>query len=278
MKAETIFTDMSDLRAYVEGLTVDTTYEQLIPSIKTVTADIMAIITAKVYLEIRNDEREENTGLEHLKTAVAAGAAYRYAIFASVKKNGSDASLYKYQFEEMKGHYIEAQWKAMDALLDWLDENSAEWRSTDTYATRQSLPIKNAREFNAIYGIDNSSFFFQKVLHFIKSTWDFKVQRLIPSGSSEKALDIAKHILVYRTLAQAVMQFDVAELPRSIRWDYSHEYAKDSSMQSREKLYNQLMGQVETWEEALKTMESAKNATVIRDDHNDESNKYYSML
>lgn len=278
MKAETIFNDMSDLRAYTEGLTADTTYEQLVPSIKTVTADILAIITAEVYIKIREDESEENEGLEHLKTAVAAGAAYRYAIFAAVKKNGSDASLYKYQFEEMKGHYIEAQWRAMDALLDWLDENCEEWKNTPTYATRQSLPVKNAREFNVIYGIDNSSFFFQKVLHFLKSTWEFKVLHMIPEGSGEKAMDIAKHILVYRTMAQAVMQFDVPELPRSIRWDYSHEYAKDSQMQNREKLYHQLMGQVDTWEESLKAMASAKNATVLCDDHNAEDNKFYSML
>lgn len=278
MKAETIFKDIADFRSYVDGMTADTTYEQLIPSVKTVTSDVMNIISADIYIEIREDESEDNEALEHLKTAIAAGAAYRYAIFASVKKNGSEAAMYKYQFEEVKTHYAEAHWKAMDTLLEWLDKSSESWQKTSLYEQRQAMPVKNAREFNEVYSIDNSSFFFQKIFPLMKSTWEYQVKRLIPAGRLEEAMDLAKHILVYRSLAKAVVQFDTAELPRSIRYDYSHEYAKDSSVQNREKLYNQLVGQAEAWEEQLKTMARTTDGSSIADDHNEESNKFYGMI
>ncbi len=140
MKPTDLFTDLSDFQAYTDGLVADTTYEQLAPSIRTVVLSVMPLITANVYVALAgatpqkpaqepaqepgqeqaqepvqesvqepSQEGEETAvsdeilleGKELLKTAVAAGAMLKYQIFSSVKKNGSDAALYKYQHEEI---------------------------------------------------------------------------------------------------------------------------------------------------------------------------------
>lgn len=38
-------------------------------------------------------------------------------------------------------------------------------------------------------------------------------------------MELAKQALCYKVMALAVMQFDVTELPRAIRYDDSHEYS-----------------------------------------------------
>ena len=176
MKPTDLFTDLTDFQKYTDGLTPDTTYAQLSPSITTVVNTILLpMVTASVYVALagaaapeEGDTEEEKAaketaleGKELLKTAVAAGAMLQYQIFASVKKNGSEASLYKYQHEEIKDHYREALWGAMDQLLELLDANPSigDFKETNEYKERQLLPVKNAREFDRYYGIGASSFF-----------------------------------------------------------------------------------------------------------------------
>ena len=268
-----LFIDIADFRKYA------TSYHQISASIRSAGKEVMNIISQPVYAAVSSlDELSE--GKRYLKAAVANGALYRYQIFASVKKNNTDASLYKYQHEEIKEHHIAAYWLAMDDLLDWLDENpdTGEYSSSDIYMERQSLPVKNAREFNRYYGIDNSSYFFSKVLFLIRSIWKNRIRPMLPDGweKNEDLSDLVKRSLCYQVIAEAVMKFDVTELPRSIRYDFNHEYTKGSQMQDREKLYANLMADVGVWTDAIGSLVKAESgATVMQHNPNEESNKFY---
>ena len=180
MNPTSIFKDIADFRKYCDGLQADTEYRQLLPSIRSTAAAISGIIGGRTLLAISELE-EGNEGLEALKTAIATGTLYRYQIFDSVKKNGSDASMYKYQHEEIKEHHISAHWLAMDTLLDWLDANhqTGGYDQTRTYRERQELPVKNAEEFNYYYGIDRSAYFFSKVQFLIRQIWVHKLKPMI---------------------------------------------------------------------------------------------------
>lgn len=295
MKPTDLFTDLSDFQAYTDGLVADTTYEQLAPSIRTVVLSVMPLITANVYVALAGatatkPAQEEETavsneilleGKELLKTAVAAGAMLKYQIFSSVKKNGSDASLYKYQHEEIKDSYAEAYWLAMDRLLDFLDENPAiaDYQETDEYAERQKLPVKTGREFDHYYGIGGSSFFFHKVLFLVRQTWRSDVKPTLPENPSEEMMELAKEALCYKVIAQSVMQFDVTELPRAIRWDYNHEYTKGSNPQARVTLYNQLISRYTSILSSIERMKAvASGTTTVGAGRNDEDDKVYTVL
>lgn len=311
MKPTDLFTDLTDFQKYTDGLTPDTTYAQLSPSITTVVNTILLpMVTAPVYIALATPPEESATeeptdtpqepaaegeaaaegtvdpefveqGRELLKTAVAAGAMLQYQIFASVKKNGSEASLYKYQHEEIKDHYREALWGAMDQLLELLDANPSigDFKETDEYKERQQLPVKNAREFDRYYGIGASSFFYHKVLFLIRQVWRSDVKPLLPANPTEEMAELAKEALCYKVVALAVMQFDVTELPRAIRWDNNHEFTKDSKPQERMALYSQLIshfGAVKTGIENLKR--SAAGAGSVAMNNNSEDKKYYVTL
>ena len=296
MKPTDLFTDLNDFQEYTDGLTADTTYAQLGPSITTVVnATVLPMVTAQVYIALAQatgpqdgDSEEQQAiktaaleGKELLKTAVAAGAMLQYQIFASVKKNGSDGSLYKYQHEEIKDHYREALWGAMDQLLELLDENPSigDFEKTDEYKKRQELPVKNAREFDRYYGIGASSFFYHKVLFLIRQVWRSDVKPLLPTEPTEEMRELAREALCYKVVALAVMQFDVTELPRAIRWDNNHEFTKDSKPQERLTLYTQLIARFNSDASTLENLKrSASGATSVTMNQNREDNKYYGML
>lgn len=296
MKPTDLFTDLNDFQKYTDGLTADTTYDQLKPSITTVVnATVLPMVTAQVYIALAQatapedgDTEEEKDakeaalyGKELLKFAVAAGAMLQYQIFASVKKNGSEASLYKYQHEEIKDHYREALWGAMDRLLEQLDANPdiGEYKDTDEYKQRQELPVKNAREFDRYYGIGGSSFFYHKVLFLLRQVWRSDVKPLLPKEPTEEMEELAKEALCYKVVALSVMQFDVTELPRAIRWDYTHEYTKGSDPQTRSSLYAQLIAHFNSDAATLENLKrSAAGASSVVMNNNREENKYYGML
>lgn len=283
MKPTDLFSGLSDFQAYTDGLVADTTYGQLSPSIRTVVLSVIPLITAGAYVALAGESEDDNIreGKELLKTAVAAGSMLKYQIFSSVKKNGSDAALYKYQHEEIKESYSEAYWLAMDRLLDFLDEHPdiGGYDQTAEYAERQKLPVRSGSEFDRYYGIGGSAFFYHKVLFIVRQVWRSDIRPALPETTTDEMMELAKEALCHKVVAQAVMQFDVTELPRSIRWDFNHEYTKGTSMQNRTTLYNQLTSRFASIMASIERMKAvASGATSVGSGSSAEDDKIYTIL
>lgn len=294
MDYTTIFQDMDAFRGYAEGLQADTAYRQLAPSIRSTAMEMEKIISKATFEAIvagswtpaaseevpAPEAIDCSEAKELLKIALAAGTMYRYQIFASIKRNGSDASLYKYQHEELKDSYIENFWKAMDDLLNWLDEHPdvAGYSNTEDYKARQGLPVKNADEFERYFGIGRSSFFYAKVLYLIRDVWTGLKPRVRGHETDAAVMEPAKKALCYTVIAKVVKRFDLTEFPRSIRFDYNHEYTKGSSTASRDALCADLLA-----EAAAALTEVDRVLKFTSDDSpmvntNEESDKFYAIL
>ena len=106
-----------------------------------------------------------------------------------------------------------------------------------------------------------------------------KILPVIRNSKDETVLDLAKRSLCYQVMAKAVMQFDVTELPRSVRYDFNHEYTKGTSMQTRENLYAQLMADVDGWTRSIENiMKVSSGSASVQSNYNDEKNKHYTIL
>ena len=149
MKSTDIFKDLNDFQAYTDGMIADTSLEQLTPSIRTISHDIIKIITADVYIAICNATVPENDkdldmeeAAELLKTAVANGAACKYQIFSSVKKNGSEASMYSISTKRSR-HIIRKhtglQWTGFLIGLMHIHLSANGLTQTNTRGVRNSL-------------------------------------------------------------------------------------------------------------------------------------------
>ena len=278
MTAKEIFPNLGEFQKYSDGMVADTSIEQLMPSIRSSIRDINEYIPKEVFAAILDGDEDEP--LELLKSAIASGASYKYQIFASAKKNGSDASMYKYQHEEVKAHHLESYWASLDALLDWLDAHSESfnWSETDTFSDRGQLPVKNAHEFDKYFGIGNSSHFYFKVLYLIRQVWNGDIAPALPEDASEKILELAKQALCYKVMAHAVMQFDITELPRSVRFDDSHEYSKSTQPQQRTSLYNQFISRYTSLMQSIDRAKASAAGLTGLGTAQDENQKYYATL
>lgn len=278
MTAKEIFPNLGEFQKYSDGMVADTSIEQLMPSIRSSIRDINEYIPKEVFVAVLSGGEDEP--LELLKSAIASGASYKYQIFASAKKNGSEASMYKYQHEEVKAHHLESYWASLDALLDWLDahSDSFDWSKTDTFKDREQLPVKNAHEFDKYFGIGNSSHFYFKVLYLIRQVWNGDIAPALPSEASEKILELAKQALCYKVMAHAVMQFDITELPRSVRFDDSHEYSKSTQPQQRTSLYNQFISRYNSLMQSIDRAKASAAGVTGMGTAQDEDQKYYATL
>ena len=278
MTAAEIFPNLGEFQKYSDGMIADTSIGQLMPSIRTAVYDVVGIVTQMVFDTVLDSGQDEP--VELLKTAVACMASYRYQIFATAKKNGSDASMYKYQHEEMKSHHLEAYWAAMDRLLDWLDANpeTGGWQDTSEYKERLNLPVKSASEFDFYFGIGKSSLFFHKVLYLVRQNWEQEILPMLPADTSERMMELAKQALCYKVMALAVIQFDVTELPRAIRYDDSHEYSKSSSPQQRTILYNQLIAKYTSLISSIERLKAVGGGKSSFGSDQTEDQKFYSVL
>lgn len=276
MKTTDIFKDLSEFKEYAPGIGADTSLSQLMPHIRMVTMDIFKLITHEVYIALRSGESEE--GLALLKTAIAAGTLYKYQIFLSVAKAGTEAALYKYQHEELKRNHLDIYWTALDALLEWLDMNSeiGGFKDSVVYTERQKLPINSAAEFDRFFQIDGSSYFFSRVQYIIRFVWS-NMKKSIDLENSQ-ILELAKTALCYRTMAKVVMTFDVAEWPRCIRYDFNHEYTKAADIQDRKILATQFNNEAESCESMIDQLMRAQQRAEVQQNHNRESDKHYTML
>lgn len=282
------FDSIDEFRSFAPGVDGSLLLESLYPSFLPTRTKIQDVITLEVYDAIKADSEAENSAhmpaVMAIKSAVSNYTMYKYLIFDAVSKNGSEQKLYKYQLEEIREEYITLFWASMDELLRYLSSNPdlGNWKDSDQCKQLMELPIKNAKEFNSYFGIDNSPYFFSKIQFLIKKiNQDQIIPRIgdISLLRNEKLKDKCKRALCSHVMAEAAMLFDITELPKSIRNDVAHEFTKGgTAVQVREKLNAIIMKDVLGYYadiERSKTLSSGVTENVVN--NNRESDKIYFM-
>lgn len=280
---EIIFKDTEEFRNYAQGVDGSMSMDSLKPALILARKAVTDTVGPKVY-----DALSDITSapvFQAMRFAIANYAMYKHLVFWAVSRAGSDQQLYKYQYEEIKDEYISQFWAAMDTILLWLDDNpdTGGWKNCRFFQERQQMPVRNALEFDHYYGIDRSPYFYSKVLFLIRKV--VKENILPRTGDLNLIEDTAlmdriRRCLCYHVMAEAVMKFDLTELPRSTRWDLTHEFTKSGSqMQVREKLYSNLMSEVNAWytdiEEAVRLMKGASDRVA---NSNEERDRFYMTI
>lgn len=283
-----LFTDIDNFRLYVQGVDGSTQMETLSPAYDSAEAAITDIIGSSVFSTLAAKQDTEAVK-KNLKRALASYTMYRHLIYWSTSRNNTDQKLYKYQYEEIKEDYISRYWTAMNAILRYLDDNVetiTAWAQQAAYKDRVSLLVKSADEFEYYYGIEKNQYFFIKVLFLLRNITKAKILPRIGdisdySESTDAAfLEKVRRTLCYNVMAEAVMKFDLTELPRSMRYDLTHEYTKNGSqMQGREKLYNNLMGDVNNWLQEIESdVKFRRTSGDYTADHNQEKDKFFNIM
>ena len=196
---------------------------------------VETIITAEVFNAIAFNP--DDTLIESLRSAIANMTMASQLIFDSINRRKNHVDVYKYEIEGMKRSYMDNYYNAMDTIIQQLmstEVNSGDtsspaalWRKSRYYKIIDVCKIRTADEFDSIYPIDLSYFFFFRILPLQKETLDERLSAYydrLTDENRERIEPILTLALVKKTVAKSLRRFDILEFPPTIRnlFDDSH--------------------------------------------------------
>lgn len=245
---------------------------------------ISGVISGDIWNQIAG-ETDTDT-LMYLRSAWANRIMYGYNVFVTVgNRHEKKADTYKYELEAMRRLYIDNYHNAMDSLLHILSEDLA-YNWSDTWMARQmeSLRLRTVLDFESFYSIDTSYLYFMRTVPIQKKelllTFNGYFEKLDAAGRDDLLpnLDTA---LVYTIIARTLLQFDIIELPPTIRNYFDDNTLSRNGKDERDALTNMANDFLSDANKLLGNIDLA-----LTDDSgnldtgtnlNDEGNKYYMM-
>ena len=230
-----IFKDFGTFSEYAPGVETNMDLNDLLSSGITARKRVETIITAEVFNAIVGTP--DDVLIEALRSAIANMTMASQLIFDSIKRRKNQVDVYKYEIEGMKRSYMDNYYNAMDSIIQRLmsveinseDSSSpaAIWRKSRFYKIIDVCKIRTADEFDSIYPIDLSYFFFFRLLPLQKETIDERLSAYydrLTDDNRERIEPILTLALVKKTVAKSLRRFDILEFPPTIRnlFDDSH--------------------------------------------------------
>lgn len=230
-----IFKDFGTFSKYAPGVETNMDLNDLLSSGVTARKRVETIITAEVFNAIAFNP--DDTLIESLRSAVANMTMASQLIFDSINRRKNHVDVYKYEIEGMKRSYMDNYYNAMDTIIQQLmsaevdsgDTSSpaALWRKSRYYKIIGVCKIRTADEFDSIYPIGLSYFFFFRILPLQKETLDERLSAYydrLTDDNRERIEPILSLALIKKTVAKSLRRFDILEFPPTIRnlFDDSH--------------------------------------------------------
>ena len=230
-----IFKDFGTFSKYAPGVETNMDLNDLLSSGVTARKRVEAIITAEVFNAIALNP--DDALIESLRSAIANMTMASQLIFDSINRRKNHVDVYKYEIEGMKRSYMDNYYNAMDTIIQQLmstEVNSGDtsspaalWRKSRYYKIIDVCKIRTADEFDSIYPIDLSNFFFFRTLPLQKETLDERLSAYydrLTDENRERIEPILSLALVKKTVAKSLRRFDILEFPPTIRnlFDDSH--------------------------------------------------------
>jgi hypothetical protein len=230
-----IFKDFGTFSKYAPGVETNMDLNDLLSSGVTARKRVETIITAEVFNAIALNP--DDALIESLRSAIANMTMASQLIFDSINRRKNNVDVYKYEIEGMKRSYMDNYYNAMDTIIRQLmsaevksedtDSPAALWRKSRYYKIIGVCKIRTADEFDSIYPIDLSYFFFFRILPLQKETLDERLSAYydrLTDDNRERIEPILTLALVKKTVAKSLRRFDILEFPPTIRnlFDDSH--------------------------------------------------------
>lgn len=230
-----IFKDFGTFSKYAPGVETNMDLNDLLSSGITARKRVETIITAEVFNAIVGNP--DDALIESLRSAIANMTMASQLIFDSINRRKNHVDVYKYEIEGMKRSYMDNYYNAMDTIIQQLmstEVNSGDtsspaalWRKSRYYKIIDVCKIRTADEFDSIYPIDLSYFFFFRILPLQKETLDERLSAYydrLTDENRERIEPILSLALVKKTVAKSLRRFDILEFPPTIRnlFDDSH--------------------------------------------------------
>lgn len=258
---EELFLTQKDFQEMVSGTDANDTFTNLNGSALSAKKQISIILTPKIYIAIASQDSELK---KLLQIAMGNRTMAKDISFGVFRRRKAGVDLYKNEMEKMQRAYIDNYYNAMDSLIEILElqkEDIYQWKQTPYSQLRNSLVIKSADEFDLLYPIDGSYlFFFRAIPLQCEVLDDFMSGYFERSKGKVDMTNRLKRALAQLTVATAIRQFDIQELPATIRNLYDDSTAQRQASSEESRLFK-LAGQL-----VSKATDTIKNIDLLLTD------------
>ena len=239
-----LFTDVADFRRYAPYVESNVTFEELNSSALSAKKQIVIILGRDVYREVSVKENQDGMK-QALCSAMANLTLAKQMIFDVIKRRKDDIDIYKHEQEGMRRAYQDNYFNAMDTLIQLLTEESSEaWKATRYYKSLESLKIRTADLFDALYPIDMSYLFFFRTVPLQQEALDDGIGGYFDRAEGNTdMLQALMRCLAKQTVAIALRRFDIIEFPPTIRSLFDDSTASRSGKDEQQHML-ELAGQL----------------------------------
>lgn len=278
-----LFLNLAEFRDSAPNVESSATFQALNASAVSVRKMIRGIISEDIWNMI---VAESDTDARlYLRSAWANRVMYGESIFIAVtNRQNKKTDTYKYELEAIKRQYIDNYYNAMDSLLAIISSTpSYGWETTWIAQQMKDLKIKTVLDFESYYHIDSS------FLYFIRTVPIQKKELLLTFNSYYEKIadrtDLLPNLntaLVYTILARTLKQFDIIELPPTLRNYFDDNTLSRNGNTEREAISSLAADFLGDAQSLLSNIDIALTDTSIDvnvgTNLNEEENKYYGML
>ncbi len=293
------FSNTTGFRKWVRGLDASANIDEMAASYNTAKNIVFGIIEKTLwdlllayYINPEPPDQKKATLVEYIQSALANFTMIDEFPYIAAE---SDKEWYKYEVDGQLNRYRNNGWSALNNMISFLDANSADftaWAETEAYTERQKLIISDHKEFDRIYSIDQSAYFFCKIIFLQKEVIrDIILPRIKAWDEVKENTSVAeavKLVIVYQCMAWAVKRIDYMNLPPSIRKVVTNEQTKiarsgDSVQKAIDNLGATLQlkadGYIKSLEyEIVRMNDTDYTIEEISPNLNDKDNKFYAAI
>lgn len=231
------FTNISEFRKWANGIDasvniddVEASYNPAEEIVHGILEDTLWDLLKAYHLDPTPASDEKTQMVKYIQNALANFTMIQEFPYQAAS---AEKDWYKYEVDGMITTFRDNGWTALNNMIVYLDANTTiftDWPSTAAYTERQKLIISDYKEFDKIYSIDGSAYFFYRITFLQKEVVrDFVLPRIETWDSVKDNANIAdpvKYFIVYQTMANALLRFDYTNLPKSIRNLVINEYTR----------------------------------------------------
>lgn len=277
-----LFPTLADFRESAPNVESTADFKALNATAISTRKTIVGVISEPIWDKIKSET--DTDALMYLRSAWANRTMYAQKIFVAVNNRlEKKGDTYKYELEAMKRQYIDNYHNAMDSLLQILSNDvSYDWESSWMGKQMASLKIKSVLDFEEYYHIDTAYLYFTRTVPIQKKelllTFNSYYDKIADRQDLLPNLNTA---LVYTIIARTLQQFDIIELPPTIRNYFDDNTLSRNGKDERDAVNSMADNFLSDADSLLSNIDLAlTDGTTNVDtgtDVNDEENKYYLM-
>lgn len=286
MILEELFGNVAIFRNYIPFLDANVAFNELESSARSARKQICVIITQAVYNEIIKSNALEC--FESLRTAMANLTLEKQVVFDAINHRKQEVDIYRYEQEAMRRSYRENYYNAMDTLIQDLEASEMQaWKESRFQKMLSTLKIKTATDFDELYPIDGSYLFFFRIIPFQREALDDFMagyyERVPQDGDNTVLLRKLDRCLAMFTIARSLRQFDILELPSTIRNLFQENTTSRNGANEQDrvlKLSEQLMNEAQQFLRDIDNiMSNSEGGNVsTEENYSQPDDKFYVMI